>query len=83
MAKKITVTLSATAEKQFAELDYSLDLPHKKTTQSDIVNHCMEECRAFEEITGEQITAWLAEHYAGSYKAWVAANITPQIKQTS
>lgn len=80
MAKKITVNLSATAERQFIEIDYSLDLPDKRTTHSDIVNHCMEECRAFEEITGDQITSWLHDNYPDAYKEWVNKNITPFVK---
>jgi hypothetical protein len=71
MSKKITVTLSDNAERQFNELEYSLDLPHKRTSQSDIVNHCMEECLAFEEITDDQITNYLATNFPEKYTQWL------------
>jgi hypothetical protein len=72
MAKKITTTLSEVAESHFHELSYSLDLPHKKTTQADIINHCMEECKAFEDITGDQITNYLLTNFPDQYKEWLA-----------
>lgn len=56
MSKKVTVALSTLAESHFNDLAYSLDLPKGRTTQADIVNHCIEECKAFEDITGDQIT---------------------------
>lgn len=71
MAKKITTSLSAIAESHFYELAYSLDLPHKKTSQSDIVNHCIEECQAFEEITGDQITNYLSTNFPDKYKEYI------------
>jgi hypothetical protein len=71
MAKKITVTLSAMAEKQFNEIAYSLDLPHKKPGNSDFINHALEECLLFEEITGDQITNFIATKYPKKYKAWL------------
>lgn len=71
MSKKITVTLSDLAEKQFIEVNYSLDLPHKTASQSDVVSHCLEECLAFEEITGDQITNFIMTKYPKKYKAWI------------
>jgi hypothetical protein len=80
MAKKVTVTFSPVAEKQFNEVNYSLDLPHKATTQSDVVNHCMEECLAFEEIIGDQITNYLMTNFPEKYKEWIKKH---NIKQYS
>jgi hypothetical protein len=74
MAKKITVTLDDVGERHLNELAYSLDLPHKKASQSDMVNAAMGECRAFEEITGDQITNYLLDKYPTQYKAWLQKN---------
>lgn len=71
MAKKITVTISDLAEKQFNEIAYSLDLPHKKASQSDFIDHALIECLLFEEITGDQITNFIMTKYPKKYKEWL------------
>jgi hypothetical protein len=79
MSKKMTVILDDVSEKHFAEVSYSLDLPHKSAaSQSDVVNHCLQECKAFEDITGDQITNFLLTKYPKKYKAWIAKNNIPQ-----
>lgn len=72
--KKITVLLDETASAHFAEVNYSLDLPHKKTSSSDVVNHCFNECAMFEAITGDQITNWLMDNHKSGYEKWIKDN---------
>lgn len=72
MSKKMTITLSDIAEKHFHNVNYGLEVPEKTNpNQSDVINHCMEECLAFEEITDDQITNYLVTNYPEQYKAWI------------
>lgn len=77
MGKKLTVTLSDVATEQFNEVNYSLDLPHKKVSNSDVVSHCLEECLMSEEITGDQITNF---KYPDKYKGWIKKHGIKQYK---
>jgi len=75
MPKKITITLDDVAERHFNEVAYSLDLPHKsKASYSDIINHCLNELRAFEDITDDQVTNWLDSNHKDAYDKWVKDN---------
>jgi hypothetical protein len=75
MSKKITVTLDKIGEKHFNDVAYSLDLPNKnRVTQSDCINHCLMECKMFEDITGDQITNWLNTFFEKEYAAWIKKN---------
>lgn len=62
MAKKITITLSKKAEEYFNQIDYSLDYGDGKiVTQSQVINHCLEELALFEEHAGQSLTGYLKE----------------------
>lgn len=78
MSKQITVRLSEVAEKHFNEVYFTLDLPNKSASQSDAVNHCLEECLMFEEIMEDQITNFIMTNYPEKYDAWI---IKHNIKQ--
>ncbi len=61
--KKITITLSEKAEKYFNEVSYSLDDGSgKPATNSDVINHCLEELYDFEKMTEMQVTEYLKEY---------------------
>lgn len=80
MAKKLTVILDNLAQKQFEQVYFSLDLPDKSASQSDAVSHCLTECLAFEEITGDQITSYLMDKYPKKYKQWIKKHNIKQYK---
>lgn len=68
MASKYTVTLNEAQDKYFAEVKYSLEMPDKETSNSDVINHCLFELKLFEKFTGDQMTNWLAENYPDEYE---------------
>lgn len=74
MAKKITITLDDVAEKYFNEVMFSLDLPHKTASQSDVISHILNEAAAFECITQDQLSNWLDNNHKEAYKKWIKDN---------
>jgi hypothetical protein len=76
MSKRITVFLSDRAEKYFAEVQYSLDIPQadgsiKTANQSQVITHCLEELALFEKITQDQVTNYLLTNYPEAYKEYI------------
>jgi len=69
--KKVTVQLSEIAAKQFAEVQYSLDFGDGVPTQSQVINHMLEEVYLFEQLAGEDITSYLSTGWPEEYNALV------------
>lgn len=62
--KTIRVTLSEKAEAYFNEVAYSLDFGDgKRLTNSQIINHCLEELADFEVTEGQPVTGYLEDTY--------------------
>lgn len=60
--KRLTIILSDKAEKYFNEVAYSLDYGDGKVaTQSQVINHCMEELADFEEQIDQDVTGFLRD----------------------
>lgn len=63
MSKK-TIILSKEAEEYFNEVAYSLDYGDGKVaSNSQIINHCLEELALFEKYTNESVTGYLANKW--------------------
>lgn len=60
--KRLTIILSDKAEKYFNEVAYSLDYGDGKVaTQSQVINHCMEELADFEEQIDQDVMGFLRD----------------------
>lgn len=70
----LNITLNPVQDQYFAEVAYSLDLPHKKASISDIYNHMLGELAAFEKITGDQLSNWLNTNYHTQYQNYLKEN---------
>lgn len=64
MAKKITITLSARAEKYFNKVSSELDDGEGKSpSNSRIINESLEALVIFEYSSGDFLLGWLMENY--------------------
>lgn len=59
--KKITITLSDAAEKYFNEVKYSLDINGNIPTDSEVINHCLENLSDFEQHEDRSVVDYLHE----------------------
>jgi hypothetical protein len=69
---QITVILDKNAAKYFADVHYSLDKgDDSETTESDVINHCLQELMLFEQFTDDQLTNWLFTNYPEKYSEFI------------
>ncbi len=72
MSKTITITLTKAAEAYFNDIMYSLDLPHKRASHSDAINHALSELLFFEEINDQDLTSWMQDDSPEKYQEQLA-----------
>lgn len=75
--KKLTVKLSPEAEKYFNDVAYSLDYGDGKgATNSQVINHCLEELALFEKHAGQSVTGYLKEGWPHLFEP-INTELTP------
>lgn len=67
MSKKITVTLSDAAERYFNEVAGTLDFGNGVPTQSQVISHCLEELKIFEQLNDDSLTSFMVGHFGEDY----------------
>jgi len=66
--KTLEVHLTGNALMQFAEVQYSLHVGDEPATDSQVINHCLEEMYDFENVAGMAISDFIRINYPDYYK---------------